>query len=228
MDLGRVLNTLGMNHLLSESFVQSQCKILHFDPRQILFKKGELVESIYLILFGSVRFQSNVGSTSEESESNSVIYAFKGAGSLLGIFAYLEKSHRHAATAVIMENTSVLQIPVSAFLNEVENHPPLREEVHRQIANNFKELQFDREVQRSCTSVRLAHFLVRTLESQKDFKSRSIMMKLTKKDLAKRIGSEPETVVRLLSDWGQKGIIKNKNRMIEICNMEELSKLIGR
>lgn len=211
-----------MDLLLPESFIQNFCKVIHLDPRQVLFSKGDQVEFIYLILFGSIRFQS-----AELHNEDTVIYAFKSAGSFLGIFTYLEKTHFHTATAVSMESTSILQIPVEHFLNATELYPSLRDEVHRQIAFNFKELQFDREIQKSSTSVRLAHFLIRTLSGQKGLNSRSILMKLTKKDLAKRIGSEPETVVRLLSKWGRNGIIKNRNRMIEVCKIEELTKLIN-
>ncbi len=220
MDLLRVISSLGLTGILTENFLRQNHRVLMCDPREIVFKKGDPVNFIYLILYGSIRLQN-----SDLPQEDKVIYAFRRAGTLLGIFTYLEKSHHHTATAVCMENTSLLEIPADYFLNEVYSHAPLREEVHRQIAQNFKELQYDREMQRATTPVRLAHFLVKLLDFQTDLQSRSILMKLTKKDLAKKIGSEPETVVRLLSEWSRKGIIKNKNRMIEICNLQELQRL---
>lgn len=220
IDLQRVVGSLGLAGILTESFLRQNHRILLYDPRDIVFKRGDIVQYVYLILYGSIRLQGSEGALEDK-----VIYAFRRSGSLLGIFCYLEKSHHHTATAVCMENTSLLEIPAEPFLKEVYNHNPLREEVHRQLAQNFKELQYDRDMQRSPTPVRLAHFLIKLLDFQNDLQSRSILMKLTKKDLAKKIGSEPETVVRLLSEWSRKGIIKNKNKMIEICSLSELKEM---
>lgn len=220
LDLHRLLYSLGLDRVLPEQLLASRSRMVHLEPRQVLFHKNDPVDAIYLVLYGSLRLQKH-----NLSDEDNVVYAFKRAGCFLGIFAYLESSHRHSATAIAMENTALVEIPAALFLDETHKFAPLRDEVHRQIALNFKELQADRELQRAPTSVRLAHFLKRTLEDQKEFQSRSILMKLTKKDLAKKIGSEPETIVRLLSDWSRKGIIKNQNRTIEICNIDELERL---
>lgn len=220
LDLERTINALGFSGVLKSDFLTQAHQIIHLDPRQILFKKGEPVNYIYLVMYGALRLQSN-----EEFREDSVIYAFRRSGSLLGIFSYLEKSHCHTATAVSMESSSLLKIPADLFLKEVSKNPLLRDVVHHQIALNFKELQYDRDMQREPAPVRLADFLVKMLSYQSELQSRSILMKLTKKDLAKKIGTEPETVVRLLSDWVKKGIIKNQNRMIEVCKIEELEKL---
>jgi CRP-like cAMP-binding protein len=220
LDLNRLLASLGLDRVLPEEQLLRHSRVQYLEPRQCLFQKGDPVEIIYLVLYGSLRMESE-----EVLPGENVVYAFKRAGCLLGIFAYLEISHRHTASAVSMENTALLEIPAKLFLAQAAHFAPLREEVHRQIAVNFKELQADRDLQRATTAVRLAHFLKRTLDDQKEFQSRSLLMKLTKKDLAKKIGSEPETVVRLLSDWCRKGIIKNKNRTIEICDLDELERL---
>lgn len=223
LDLERTLKSLGLNNVFCSDLLDLPNKLVHLDSRQILFKKGQRVNTIYLVLYGALRLQN-----SENADDDNVIYAFRRAGSLLGIFTYIEKSHCHTATAVSVESTSLLEFPADYFLKKVDENPALREEVHRQIALNFKELQYDREMQREPATVRLADFLVKLLNYQKDLQSRSILMKLTKKDLAKKIGSEPETVVRLLSDWAKKGIIKSQNRMIEVCKLEELQRLAQR
>lgn len=220
LDLKRLLVALNMDKVLTDRLLSARSKTVHLEPRQILFRKNDSVLNIYLVLYGSLRLQNL-----DVTQGETIIYAFKRAGCLLGIFAYLDCSLKHSATAVAMENTALLEIPADLFLAEANQFQPLREEIHRQIALNFKELQADRELQRAPTSVRLASFLLRTLADQREFQSRSILMKLTKKDLAKKIGSEPETVVRLLSDWSRKGIIRNQNRTIEICKLDELERL---
>ncbi len=220
IDLQRLLGALGLGGILPEQILYKDASMVHLESRQVLFHKNDPVDKIYLVLYGSLRMQSL-----PLAQSDAVIYAFKRAGCLLGIFTYLESSHQHSATAVSMENTALLAIPSPVFMNEVVRSPRLRDEVHRQIALNFKELQSDREMQRAPTAVRLAHFLKRTLDDQNQFQSRSILMKLTKKDLAKKIGAEPETIVRLLSEWTRKGIIKNQNRTIEICQLDVLERM---
>lgn len=220
IDLHHMLNSLGLQKVLPESFIDANYRVLHLDPRQVLFKKGEPVEYVYLVFYGAIRLQN-----STDSGLGSVIYFFKKAGNFLGIIPYLQKMPIHVGTAVAIESTSLLEIPIGDFLKEIDQFHPFREEVHHQLALNFKELQYDKDLQREPTPVRLAHFLVRTLDEQKEVSSNSILMKLTKKDLAKKIGSEPETVVRLLSDWGRKGIIKSKNRIIEICDLDELQRI---
>lgn len=216
----KIIQGLGLREILPETLLTKNYRVIPLNARETLFHRDEPIDFVYLVLSGSFSLQGKVV-TSEEP----VIYAFKRPGSFMGIFAYLDHSGCHNASAISLESSTVLEIPAALFFEAMENHTPLRKEVHRQLAANFRELQKDRELQRAPVAVRLASFLLQTLRAQEHPECRSILMKLTKKNLSKKIGSEPETVIRLLADWTRRGIIKNEDKMIEICDLPAMERL---
>lgn len=189
-------------------------------PRKMVFQENQPIDQILVICFGSVRIEK------KREGSLNVIYSFKRRGDLLGVFAYLNPSAGHIASAVTLESSKFLAYPKDVFLGLVERSPTLQREIKRQISVNFQDLQVDRELEKACTQERLAAVLLSLYESQGEVKSQSILMPLSKTDLARRIGAEPETVIRILNGWEKAGLIRSKDRIYEICDYDHLRRKV--
>ena len=122
-------------------------------------------------------------------------------------------------------NVKVLSYEKKAFFELVDEIPVLEREVRRQISNSFLELQSDRSLSRESVSRRLASVLLALLGERGENSSRSIPLPLSRADLARRIGAEPETVVRIMKEWEREGVLLSRDRIIEIRNPGVLNEI---
>ena len=79
------------------------------------------------------------------------------------------------------------------------------------------------------TEKRIAIFLLDLLERiQNTYGSTSrITIPLTRQDIADRVGSTVETVIRILSTWSKQKLIDTQDKYIEIPNMSTLRQVVG-
>lgn len=195
-------------------------QVVTFPSRRKIVRHGDPIKKIHIIASGAVRigYENEIGLE--------VVYCFKDRGTILGFFSFLSESSNHIASVTTIESTSLYSYDRSQFFNIVRMHPSLEVEVKRQISFSFQELLEDRKLANAQTSIRLATILTRLLETQTKLQSRSIGIPLSKADLARRIGSKSETVVRILGDWERKNIVRSKDKVIEILDKEFLRNLI--
>lgn len=183
--------------------------------RALLFKDGAEIDKIYLVSLGSIRLQ-------RESAEGEIIFSFKQRGDLLGIFSYLEPESRHVASAVAIEWLQVLEYDRARFWTLVQRLPALESEVRRQFSANFRALQADRCFMKMSAPARLAAVLLQLHEGQAVKQNHSIPIPLSKADLARRIGAEPETVVRIFNEWIKREIVRSHDKIVEIRNLQAL------
>lgn len=177
--------------------------------RARLFEVGSDIDKIYLVALGSIRLEN-------EAAGSEIVFSFKQRGDLLGIFSYLAPESRHVASAVAIEWSQVLEYDRARFWALAESTPALEREVRRQVSANFRALQEDRRFARMSAPARLASVLLQLYESQPVKQNHSIPIPLSKADLARRIGAEPETVVRIFNEWVKKEIVRSHDKIVEI------------
>lgn len=199
----------------------SRCfELIHTTHRQVLFEKGQPIESIYLVLYGSFKIQ-------ETLEQNTVkIFNFLGQGEFLGIAMAGLPNPRYPTSAISCEEGTLLKIPVDFFFDTLMQIPPLRRRVNCQISERFLEFQNDVCKSHKLTPLRIADFLLRLLNRQGPAQTH-IQIPLTRADIADRTGSQSETVIRILSQWTKNGWIRTKNRHIEILDRQALLEVQG-
>ncbi len=193
-----------------------------YNSKNVLFEKGQPIEHIMLICFGSVSLEAG-----DKSSAERIVYSFRQRGDFLGLMVYLDDQARHEATARCLESTKVLLFPKDIFLQLAGKSENLRNEVKNQVAKSFRELQEDRHLLRQGAPRRLAQILLSLYENQRDVVSQSIPLPLSRADLARRVGIEPETAIRILCDWESQGILKKRRRLLEVCDYQALRRRAG-
>lgn len=184
---------------------------------QVLFTEGEPLTSVYIILFGSFKMIRQGG------HGAPVIFNFLGRNEALGISVVRLPQPQYPVTAVANEQSSVFRIKLADFNRLISKSPILEQRIYLQILRRFREFQEDRCFEKARVSRKLAQFLLRTLEDQQPSCRSQIAIPLTRKDIARRIGAENETVVRLLSSWTKNGWIQTHSKHIEVINLKELA-----
>ena len=199
------------------------CKV--FKKGQDLFHEDGRPTGLYCINSGKVKLYKT------GSEGKSQILDILSEGAFLGYRALIaEEMYHHSATA--LEDTSVCFIPKSVFLQILESNPMLAKQLLKSLCHDFgiAEDRLKNMAQKS-VSERLAEtllLLAHSFKKQYD-ESASILIdvSLPREDIANLVGTATETVIRLLSDFKDKGVVLFEKKKIKIVDLPKLKKLAG-
>lgn len=198
------------------SEIVSFSQVLTLENKEFVFKKGESIKYVFLVLTGSVKIQDVV------PVKKTKIFNFLGRGEFLGVAMAGLPNPKYPASAVCNEESKFLRIPLGVFFDTMLRVPQVRAEVQRQTSERFLEFQNDISKSHRLAPYRLADFLLRLTDRQPIELRRFIQIPLTRSDIAHRIGTENETVIRIMSQWTKNGWIQTQDRYIEIINRAEL------
>ena len=201
--------------------IASHTELVHVNHGRTLFKEGTAIDAVYLILYGSFKIQQKT--RSEEA----VVFYFLSRGDFLGIAMAGLSNALYPASALANEESAVLKLPLRFYNDRFLQHPSLREIVSRQISDRFFEFQNDRCMTKALTPQKLADLLLRTLDRQPKEHGQRIHIPLTRHDMARKIGSQAETVIRFISEWTKNGWIRTENKHIEIINRAKLEEVLN-
>lgn len=216
-DMISILKTQDFLHQLTEKELREispYFELVHTVHREMLFEKGQPIEHVYLVLYGSFKIQEAV-------DKSVIIFNFLSKNEFLGVAMAGLPNPRYPTSAMSNEDSTLLKIPVGFFFDHLMQIPELRRRVNRQISERFLEFQNDICKAKKLAPHRVADFLLRLLARQGKQQS-FIQIPLTRLDIADRIGSQSETVIRILSQWTKKGWIRTEDRHIVVLDQQAL------
>nr|WP_295899107.1 Crp/Fnr family transcriptional regulator [uncultured Bdellovibrio sp.] len=222
LDVTQRLKSLDSFNPLGETSLKelsSHFEIVYVKNREILFKEDTPLQDLYIVLYGSFKIQK------KGSNSSPVILNFLNRGEFLGIAMAGLTYPVYPATAVANEDAALLRFSRNYFLNVLMKIDSVRATVTRQISERFLEFQHDRCMENVRTHQRVADLLLRLLDRQGEKSGSQILIPLTRKDIAQRVGTKAETVIRILRIWNKKGWIKTVDRHIAIINYQQLKEV---
>jgi CRP/FNR family transcriptional regulator len=177
---------------------------------------------VYCLLDGKVKM-SKRGSDGKEQ-----IVRFVLPGRLLGIRALLGAC-AYTATATTLENSYICYIPSDTFRYLQEKYPSITSCMITTLSQLLCEAEDKMtSIAQKTVRERLAETL---LELQSVFsygdkeKEETHPIALTREDLANIIGTATETVIRLISDFRDDGLIKVKGRKIFLLDIPSLKRI---
>lgn len=192
---------------------------LNLKKNETLFVENESAQSIYIIVYGSFKI------TRKEEHGDYVIFNFLDRNQTLGSSVARLPNPYYTVSAVANEESCVLKLSLNQFKLHFLKNPALESRVHTQILERFAEFQNDRCLNNSFACQKLARFLLSTLDRQPQSCRNQIMMPLTRVDIARRLGTKTETIVRHLSQWRKNGWVHTHSKHIEIINRQALEKI---
>lgn len=217
----------GLNEFYSEASEFKELKDLSkkrklkvYKKRMNIFLEGSKTNVLYFINKGKVK----TFKTSEDGKE--FITGIFGSGDFFGYMPLLGKKEAYNDTAVAMEETEVCLIPQQDFFKLLYSNRNIARKFIKMLSNNLMERE-EQLLQVAYHSVRqrVAETLLK-LSGQSDHEAdpgHSIMM--TREDLAALTGTVKETVVRILADFKEEGLITIDRKKIVILDKARLAKV---
>lgn len=210
---------------LSEILKNSQIKTC--EKGEILFSKDQKALNFYIVLDGLAKlFISNL-------EGEEAIIAIADSGkSLANLFSDVFSTDAH-----IMENSTILSLPLKNFREQVRKNPKLAVNMlldassqNKSFVNQIGQLKLGNAQQK------LGQFLLE-MAFEKGDKIENINLKYDKNMIASYLGIKPETLSRTLKKLKKDGEISvkkraitllQKNSLCQYCNSEIATKCTSR
>ena len=189
-----------------------------YNKGEIVFREGGVPAGIFYIKSGKIKKYKTVDGNGEQ-----IIYV-ASAGEFIGYHAVLSEE-RYPDSAAVLEESVIVFIPKEDFLSVLNHSAILSSRLLKLLSHEFKVLINGLALfsQRSVRE-RFALQLVVLREKYKtDLQTGSLVeINLSREDLANLVGTRKENIVRILSDFKKKKILKTQGRKIIIQDVKKL------
>jgi len=184
------------------------------------YKKGEPVftegfpaDAVYLLRAGLVKAVKY--SPSSELSSMEII----GPGQLFGMIAVMDDKP-YPVSAVPIAASQAYHIPAKIFTQLLADHPGFSKQVYASIGDHLRQAQALRALSAETVELRIAHILLVLSQSMGE------VLSIRREDISELAGCSPETAIRTLIAFRQRGIISSGWKRVTILDPSRLRKLI--
>ena len=188
----------------------------YYKKHQSLFLEGSSPRGVYCINEGMVKiFQRG-------DEGKEQIIRIAKSGEIVG-FKSLFNEVPYQVTAETLEESNICFIGKEDFLDMMDANPVLRKAVIKELSHELSDREdFITNMSQKSVRERLAFTMIIL---QKIYDKEPI--NLSREDLANFVGTATETLIRLLKDFKDEGIIEVHTRKITVINLDKLIHIAG-
>jgi CRP-like cAMP-binding protein len=207
---------------LDSATIRAAARIKEFKRGEIFFCEGDSLEHVFLL-------ESGLAKVTQSGVSGSEVILWLGApGDVLGGIR-LVSGGKVRATAQALRDCSALDWPAPAFgLLLMKRFPALHANLVAIVAERLLELQDRfRDLATDRVDRRVARQLVRLEKQFGRTMNGTVVLGLSRENVAQMTGTTLFTVSRLLSDWEGRGIVASRRESITICNPGVLRVMAG-
>ncbi len=200
----------------------AKCLFCELKRGEILFSAGNPASHTYIILSGSMKL------VKAHPDGKERIVHILMRGDILGAVVAMQNG-LYPVSALALEETSVMKIEIKNFKDIFLLHPKIGQTLINQMGERIQQAHIDRSASFDSVEKRIAVFLLDLLNRvQLIFgKTSRIPIPLTRQDIADRVGSSVETVIRILSLWTKDNLLVTQDKYIEIPDPESLNKTLN-
>jgi DNA-binding response OmpR family regulator len=212
----------GLEHFIEDARNVLSLKDLGKDKKDKLFKKksdifseGDVPLNIYYIKSGSVKiFKSH-------PDGKELIISLVNANDFFGFEPMLEGT-TYKESAIAIKDTTLTLIPRHDFLTLIQNSD---------VSAGFISLLCKKVAEKENQLVNLAYSSVRQRTAEALLKAIQLKdsqenIQISRDDLAKIVGTASESVIRVLSDFKEEGLIEIESGKIRIKSQPRLEKVV--
>jgi len=220
-------NTEGLKEFLEqakglkelENLISNENQNQIIPKKHSIYKEGSHPNFLYFINKGKVK------TFKTDKLGNEFIIGLHKEGDFLGYIDLLENTP-YTESALAMEEAEVCMIKRDDFFALIYNN--------RDIANKFIKMLSDSVVEREERLLKLAYQSVRKrvaealVQLQKKYQkeeSTNFTIAISRDDLSGLVGASKETVIRMLSDFKEEGLIEVTGSRITLINPDKLANL---
>ncbi len=200
--------------------VCSRAEVRHYLRGEKLFRRGDPVCSIALLLSGRVKIMQ-IGPDGSE-----VILGLSLGGDVVGCVG-AKPSSVHASTAEAVEPSQALVWDARVLEGLAQHIPTLQRNAVRLLLDRLETIEERfRELATEQVASRLARMVLRLMEQIGHRENGSVRIAISREDLAQMTGTTLFTVSRLLSEWEERGIVGARRQAVLILDPAGLTDII--
>jgi CRP-like cAMP-binding protein len=188
---------------------------------EILFREGSYPTGIYYIIKGKAKKYKT------DKEGREQIFYVCRKGEVLGYHALIS-GEKYTDTAATIEESIIAFIPKDDFLQAIQISSVLSNRLLKVMSHEFGVLVNGIAVfaQRTVRErLALSLIILRDKYKKEHQSGKPVELDLSRDDLAKFVGTARETLVRLLHDFKEDGLIETNGRKIILLKPIEISQI---
>jgi len=191
-------------------------KVKSFKKKSEIFSEGNNPQAVYFVKSGDIKtFKSH-------PDGKELITNLHKPNDFFGFEPILEGTDYHDS-AVAMQDAEVVVIPKQDFLTLLYSHPDVSSGfislLCRKVAEKEKQLM---NLAYSSVRQRTADALLKVTQ----LKGEKEKINISRDDLAKIVGTASESVIRVLSDFKDEGLIEIESGKIRVLQPAKLEKIV--
>lgn len=189
-----------------------------YKPHQIVFYEGNQPHGLYCVSSGKIKVYKT------DAQGHQQIVRLAGGGDLLG-YRCLLADEPYSATAETLEEAEICFVDKQTFFHVLETHPAAAFHVLSALAVDLgkAEAKMVSLVHKNIRERLAELFLIFEKRYGEKKKNGTVLnISLTREELAEMIGSTQESVIRLLTEFKQDGLIRVEGRSITLLNVGRL------
>ncbi len=194
-------------------------KIQTHAKKQVIYSEGDHPIRLYYLAKGKVKaYHTN-------KEGKYFITSFIQEGEFFGFVDILEnQAYRESAEA--LEESQVVSVSAIEFQQRIKENIHLEVFFRKALTSYLlKNEKLMVEMAYQSLRMRVAMVLVELAKTYGTSLSEPLVIKLSREDLASRVGTATESVIRTLSDFKKEGYLDVKGGEMTLKNIEGLAKL---
>jgi CRP-like cAMP-binding protein len=186
---------------------------------QTIHIEGDPVRRLVLLISGAAKvIQSG-------QNGSAVILRFSGPGELVGTLAR-SSLVRHCGTAQACGSSTTLIWDLGVFECFARRLPALGINIAHILTQQLLDIQERfREISTERVAARLSRQMARLMNQVGIRGSGTVMIAISREELAQLTGTTLFTVSRLLSEWDRQGIVKARREAVSILNRQALEEI---
>ena len=181
-----------------------------------IYAEGDMPLHVFFVKSGNVKtFKSH-------PDGKELIMNLYSVNDFFGFEPILENGN-YTESAVAMQETELIAIPRHDFLLMIQSHPD--------VSRSFIHLLCKKVAERESQLLNLAYNSVRQRTAEALLKSETLkdsqsVIAISRDDLAKMVGTAAESVIRVLSEFKDEGLIEIEGGKIRIKQRAKLEKVV--
>jgi CRP-like cAMP-binding protein len=190
-----------------------------YKKRSIIYKEGSRLTGFYCIKRGIIK-QYKTGIDGREQ-----IFCFLKKGDIIAYRSLLSQETA-CTTSQAMEDSELIHIPYQSLLYLIQNNWQFSYHMLQIVCKELRKANdYITDITQKTLRERLAEVLLLLKDNFDLDSSKTLQISLTRKELANIVGTAPESIIRILSEFKQSRLVELQGSKIKFMNVPELTKI---
>ena len=197
-----------------KEYLDAQKKCNYYKKGQNLFVEGSMPRGVFCINEGKVK----VYKTGDDGKEQ--IIQIASSGDLLGFRSMLAQD-AYKVSAQTLEESNICFVSKDDFVSLMDDNSILRNGIIKELSTELTDqAEFITNMAQKSVRQRLAFILMILIDVYKNEP-----INLSREDLANFVGTATETLIRLLKEFKDEGVIATETRKITVIDVKKLENI---